>query len=85
MTGSSLVAQGDSAFDRAKQASDNRADAQPHSVARVFTDRLQVRCPPALPEAITVAASRQMMTPSEYVRRSVIDRLRADGFIPGVA
>jgi hypothetical protein len=44
-----------------------------------FTDVLQVRCPPVLPPAIERAAAQNLMTASEYVRRSVIDRLKADG------
>ena len=44
-----------------------------------FTDSLRVRCPPSLPVAIDVAAAQNLMTASEYVRRSVIDRLKADG------
>jgi hypothetical protein len=48
-----------------------------------FTGNLQIRCPKTLPVAIEKAASKSMMTASEYVRRSVIDRLRADGIDPG--
>ena len=48
-----------------------------------FTDSLRVRCPPSLPVAIDLAAAKALMTPSEYVRRSVIDRLEADGIDPG--
>jgi len=44
-----------------------------------FSDTLQVRCPPVLPPAIECAAAQNLMTASEYVRRSVIDRLKADG------
>ena len=44
-----------------------------------FTGTLQVRCPPTLPVAIEQAAAQNHMTASEYVRRSVIDRLKADG------
>ncbi len=44
-----------------------------------FSGRVEIRCPPALPRAIQEAAQRQMMTPTEYVRRSIIDRLVADG------
>ena len=44
-----------------------------------FTGTLQVRCPSALPVAIEQAAAQNLMTASEYVRRSVIDRLKADG------
>ena len=47
-----------------------------------FTDSLRVRCPPALPVAIDKAASRHLMTSSEYIRRSVIDRQKADGIEP---
>jgi hypothetical protein len=47
-----------------------------------FTESLRIRCPIALPRAIDKAAARNLMTPSEYVRRSVIDRLRADGIDP---
>ena len=50
-----------------------------------FTDRIFVRCPPSLPAAIDKAASRHLMSSSEYVRRSVIDRLRADGIEPAPA
>jgi hypothetical protein len=47
-----------------------------------FTDRMFVRCPASLPPAIDKAAAQNLMTASEYVRRSVIDRLRADGIDP---
>jgi hypothetical protein len=44
-----------------------------------FTDSLRVRCPPSLPVAIDKAASRHLMSSSEYIRRSVIDRLTTEG------
>ena len=47
-----------------------------------FPNLISVRCPPALPVAIERAADRDLTTPSEYVRRALIDRLRADGFDP---
>jgi hypothetical protein len=47
-----------------------------------FTGCLQVRCPKALPVAIEQAAAQHLMTASEYVRRSVIDRLKTDGIDP---
>jgi len=47
-----------------------------------FKARLQVRCPPTLPAAIEKAACGQLMSSSEYVRRSVIERLKADGIDP---
>ena len=53
----------------------------PDDAAR-FTDSLRVRCSTFLPAAIDTAAARKLMTASEYVRRSVIDRLRADGIDP---
>jgi hypothetical protein len=43
---------------------------------------LQLIVPPRLDEAIKVAADREMSTISEYVRRVLIDRLRADGIDP---
>jgi hypothetical protein len=55
-----------------------RAQSRPHSTAR-FTERLLVRCPASLPPAIDRAAANNLMTSSEYVRRSVIARLKADG------
>jgi len=53
-----------------------------HDDAARFTDSLRIRCPASLPAAIDTAAARNLMTASEYVRRSVIDRLKADGFDP---
>jgi hypothetical protein len=47
-----------------------------------FPDLLQARCPTALPPLIEKAAQRQCMTPSEYIRRSVFERLKADGIDP---
>jgi hypothetical protein len=52
-----------------------------HDDAARFTDSLRIRCPASLPLAIEAAAARNLMTASEY-RRSVIDRLRADGIDP---
>ena len=52
--------------------------SRPHSSAR-FTERLLVRCPASLPPAIDRAAAKNSMTSSDYVRRSVIDRLKGDG------
>jgi hypothetical protein len=47
-----------------------------------FTERLFVRCPASLPDAIDRAASRNLMTSSEYVRRCIVDRLHAEGIDP---
>jgi hypothetical protein len=49
-----------------------------------FTDSLRIRCPACLPAAIDAAAARNLMSASEYIRRSVIDRLKADGIDPGL-
>jgi hypothetical protein len=45
---------------------------------------LQLCAPPTLTAAVKLAASREMMTLSEYVRRVLIDRLRSDGIDPTV-
>jgi hypothetical protein len=50
--------------------------------AKRFTDSIRIRCPASLPAAIDTAAARHLMTASEYVRRSVIDRLKAEGIDP---
>jgi hypothetical protein len=47
-----------------------------------FTNSLRIRCPESLPAAIDTAAARNLMTASEYVRRSIIARLKADGIEP---
>jgi hypothetical protein len=47
-----------------------------------FTDRMFVRYPPSLPAGIDKAAAQQLMSASEYIRRSVIDRLGADDVNP---
>jgi hypothetical protein len=47
-----------------------------------FTDSMRIRCPASLPSAIDRAAAKNLMTSSEYIRRSVIDRLRLDGIDP---
>jgi hypothetical protein len=47
-----------------------------------FPDLLQARCPTTLPPLIEKVAQRQCMTPSEYIRRSVFERLKADGIDP---
>lgn len=51
----------------------------------LYPERFELRLPKVLPRAIETAAARNLMTPSEYVRRSVIDRLRADGIDPATA
>ena len=46
---------------------------------------LQLCVPPMLTAAVKVAADREMTTISEFVRRVLIDRLRADGIDPATA
>ena len=50
-----------------------------------FPGLIKARCPANLPDAIEAAAHRQLMTPSEYIRRSVFERLKADGALQGAA
>lgn len=47
--------------------------------ASKFQRLVQFRVPDALSDAIDSAAMRHFQSKSEYVRRSVIDKLRADG------
>ena len=57
----------------------------PESRSR-FPEMLHVRCPADLPEVIESVAQRQLMTPSEYIRRSLFEKLRSDGVtLQGVA
>jgi hypothetical protein len=55
------------------------------TAARRFPDLLQARCPEALPPLIERAAQRQCMSPAEYIRRSVFERLKADGIDAGTS
>jgi hypothetical protein len=45
-----------------------------------FPERLQFRCPPVLSETLAAAVDKEMTTASDYVRRAVVSRLRADGY-----
>lgn len=47
--------------------------------AKYFPEMIHVRCPSALPNLIEGAAQRQCMTPSEYIRLSLVERLKGDG------
>ncbi len=60
----------------------NTALAAKESKPGRFPNLLQARCPKTLPPLIELAAESLCMTPSEYIRRSVIERLRADGIDP---
>jgi hypothetical protein len=50
--------------------------------ATKFQRLVQFRVPEALSEAIGSAATRHFQSKSEYIRGSVIDRLKADGIDP---
>ncbi len=50
-----------------------------------FPSVINLRCPDDLPGFIETAAQRQFTTPGEYIRRSVVERLRADGVLQGAA
>jgi len=49
------------------------------------SDTLQARCAPEIVERVERAAANNYMKPSEYVRLAIIDRLKRDGIIAGVA
>lgn len=44
-----------------------------------FDTLLQVRTPAALVDAVDKTASKELVTRSDYLRRAVLERLRADG------
>jgi hypothetical protein len=44
-----------------------------------FTDTVKLRVPPGFLVAVEAAARQDLCTASEYIRRSVINRLRKDG------
>ncbi len=60
--------------------SGNAASAAKEAKPGRFPNLLQARCPKTLPPLIERAAQSQCMTPSEYIRRSVVERLLLDGF-----
>ena len=55
----------------------------PAAVATEFSERLKFRCPPALVQMVEQAATREMTSTSEYLRRAALEKLRADGIAPG--
>lgn len=46
-----------------------------------FLDTIVVRCPPVLTAAIAQGSAQQRMSPSEYIRQAVMERLAADGIM----
>jgi hypothetical protein len=53
------------------------------SISR-YPDRLTLRVPLGLPQAIEAAARRQLTTAPEYVRRALLQALKGDGVRLGV-
>jgi len=51
--------------------------------ASQFDKFLQIRAPGRLIEMLDAAASKRMVTVSDYVRSALIDRLKADGVEAG--
>lgn len=49
---------------------------------KMFDGNILFRCPASLPGAIKLAAKKNLMTSAEYMRRSIIDRIKADGIDP---
>ena len=47
-----------------------------------FDDEIRARCPASLVAAADKAAARSLMSQSEYIRRCIFDRVRADGIDP---
>ncbi len=47
-----------------------------------FPEQIIMRCPATFADAIDRAAAKHMMTSSEYARRKLIERLRAEGIDP---
>lgn len=47
-----------------------------------FDGEIRARCPSALISAAEKAAAKNMMSSSEFVRRCIFDRVRADGIDP---
>lgn len=45
-----------------------------------FSEELRVRCPSHLSPMIDRAADRRCMKASEYIRMSIVERLKSDGF-----
>ena len=48
---------------------------------RRFTDTVTVKCPTKLTDALDHAAQKQCTKPSDYIRRSLVNQLRADGYL----
>jgi predicted HicB family RNase H-like nuclease len=49
------------------------------AVVHRYPRKLSVRVPPELPAAVEIAARAQYTSPAEYLRRAVLQALKADG------
>ena len=47
-----------------------------------FDETIKFRAPECLREALRVASDKHLTSGSEYIRRSLVERLRADGIDP---
>ncbi len=56
-----------------------RLSAMSHERTTRFDKLLQIRAPECLSDAIDAAAGRHLQSKSEYIRHSLINRLKADG------
>lgn len=54
--------------------------ANPRNRIGPLTDRVIFRCPELVGLTLVVASEQAGVTPSEYIRRAVVERLRTDGF-----
>ena len=52
---------------------------KPSNASPYFDDLIRFRCPPVLPPAVKMAAARQMVSMSSYIRTAVVERLKKDG------
>ena len=59
-------------------SADTGASKTRHKSSR-FSHSIRIRCQAMLCLAVDEAAERNLTTSSEYIRRSIVDRLKADG------
>lgn len=55
-----------------------QADADEATLPRL-SQMLRVRVPAGLPQAVSIAARRTLTSPAEWLRRSLVSALQADG------
>jgi hypothetical protein len=59
-----------------------KPQTEPSTKQGKFPNGIFVRCPASLPRAIELAARKNLTTSAEYMRRCIIDRIKADGIDP---